>query len=145
MIITEIDLQCEDIRWFGIDINNYVFTCTSAGIANVPAFVCDNKENTMYLENFFISYIKKLSGIQWMKPFDMESAMYQETVNLTSKGIYCYDACDNNDETSYCKISEPISPLILDELPNDIKERLLNNKVEVDVITDNYITVENAY
>lgn len=47
MRITEIDLQCEDIMWFGID--NHIFECTSAGCGNVPEFVCESKKNTKIL------------------------------------------------------------------------------------------------
>ena len=46
MRISIIDLQCEDIMWFGVDKNNYIFECTSAGCGNVPEFVCCSKENT---------------------------------------------------------------------------------------------------
>ena len=50
MRITEIDLQCEDIMWFGVDNQNHIFACTSAGCGNVPEFVCKSKENTTFLE-----------------------------------------------------------------------------------------------
>ena len=30
-----IDLQIEDIMWFGIDNNGYIFECTSGGIGKV--------------------------------------------------------------------------------------------------------------
>ena len=55
MRITEIDLQCEDIMWFGIDINGVVFECTSGGIGCVPSFVCESKETTEMLEDFFLT------------------------------------------------------------------------------------------
>ena len=145
MIITEIELQFEDIRWFGIDTNHHVFTCTSAGIANVPTFVCNSKENTLYLEKFFLSYTHKFSEIKFMKSMNKNSAMYKETINLTSKGIYCYDAFDLRDRIPYCKISEPFCPLFFDVLPDEIKEILINNKLDIDVTIDSFILVENAY
>lgn len=51
MRITEIDLQCEDIMWFGIDSHNHIFGCTSAGCGNVPEFVCKSKQNTDDIQN----------------------------------------------------------------------------------------------
>lgn len=63
MRITAIELQCEDIMWFGIDNNNHIFECTSAGCGNVPEFVCISKENTESLLNFFMNaYVNRKIG-----------------------------------------------------------------------------------
>ena len=59
MRYTEIDLQIEDIMWFGIDLNGYIFSCTTAGAANVPEFVCKSKEQTEFLADYFIENWKR--------------------------------------------------------------------------------------
>ena len=61
MRITAIELQCEDIMWFGIDNNNHIFECTSSGCGNVPEFVCISKENTESLLNFFMNELAEFT------------------------------------------------------------------------------------
>ncbi len=46
MTYSEIDLQCEDLLWFGVDRAGRVFCCTTAGQGNVPPFVCRSREET---------------------------------------------------------------------------------------------------
>lgn len=53
MRYTEIDLQCEEIMWFGIDNNGCIFMCATGGCGNVPEFICKSKENVGILEEFF--------------------------------------------------------------------------------------------
>ena len=69
MRYSEIDLQCEDITWFGVDANNHVIAFASGGMGNIPEFVCRSKEETKdkvlslakshngFLENFCV-YVK---------------------------------------------------------------------------------------
>ena len=134
MRITEIDLQCEDIIWFGIDKNNYVFECTSAGCGNVPESVCKSKENTKLLETFFLNNLSE-----------------EETTNLSElskvlarKGIFCYDIYSEN-ERLYSKISTPKFPLEFNKLPENIKKIIEENKFDIDVFHDEIIDIKHAY
>ena len=53
MRFSEIEFQCEDITWFGVDANNHIVAFASDGIGNIPEFVCRSKEETDELYNFF--------------------------------------------------------------------------------------------
>ena len=55
-----IDLQVEDIMWFGIDTNGLIFACTTAGCANVPDFVCKSREINELICGFFMDELKKI-------------------------------------------------------------------------------------
>ena len=48
MKYTEIELQYEDIMWFGVDRNGVVFECTSGGVGCVPLFliILGNENNS---------------------------------------------------------------------------------------------------
>lgn len=46
---------------FGIDNQNHVFECTSAGCGNVPEFVCRSKKNTEELLEFFINELDEFT------------------------------------------------------------------------------------
>ena len=45
MRYSEIDLQCEDIAWFGIDSQKHIIAFASGGIGNVPELVSRSKED----------------------------------------------------------------------------------------------------
>lgn len=134
MRITEIDLQCEDIIWFGIDKNNYVFECTSAGCGNVPESVCKSKENTKLLETFFLN---NLSEEETTNLSELSKALAQ-------KGIFCYDIYSEN-ERLYSKISTPEFPLEFNKLPENIKKIIEENKFDIDVVHDEIIDIKHAY
>lgn len=57
MRYSAIDLQCEDIMWFGIDTNGCILAFTSGGYGPVPEYVCRSKEETTLLENFFLEQL----------------------------------------------------------------------------------------
>lgn len=144
MRITAIDLQCEDIMWFGRDINNHIFECTSAGCGNVPEFVCISKENTERLLNFFMNELAEFTEEKVLIEYDDTNSLLDDCIHLSRKGIYCYDIYED-DEQQYIKISEPLKPLEFDSLPSDIKDILKNSSVNVSVMTDKFISVEHAY
>lgn len=144
MRITAIDLQCEDIMWFGRDNNNHIFECTSAGCGNVPEFVCISKENTERLLNFFMNELDEFTEEKVLIEYDDTNSLVEDCIYLSRKGIYCYDIYED-DEQQYIKISEPLKPLEFDSLPSDIKDILKNSSVNVSVMTDKFISVEHAY
>ena len=146
MRISIIDLQCEDIMWFGVDKNNYIFECTSAGCGNVPEFVCCSKENTNKLIDFFMEELKEKSEEKLLCEYKESNELLQYCISMARKGIYCYDISqDDGHINEYKKIVEPVEPLSYEELPEEIKELLIGNKVNIDVITDKYINLKHAY
>lgn len=144
MRITAIDLQCEDIMWFGIDNNNHIFECTSAGCGNVPEFVCISKENTDKLLDYFMNELQEFIEEKLLVEYIDTNSLLKDCIHLSKKGIYCYDIYEDN-EQRYIKISEPLKPLEYKDLPVDIKRIFENNRVDTDVIKENFICVEHAY
>ena len=144
MRITEIDLQCEDIMWFGIDSQNHIFECTSAGCGNVPEFVCQSKENTEYLSEFFMEKLQESTQEKMLVEYVETNQLLNDCALLARKGIYCFDIYEEN-EQQYVKIVEPMEPLNYDKLPKKIKDILDDNGVDINVMSEKIIKVEHAY
>ncbi len=62
-------------------------------------------------------------------------------VECTSAG------CGNDGEyvNYYTKISQPKKPLLYDELPELVKEKLIDNIIDINVSKESILNVENAY
>ena len=144
MRITEIDLQCEDIMWFGIDSHNHIFECTSAGCGNVPKFVCKSKEVTEKLLEFFMNELNEFTEENLLVGCVNTNQLLKDCIRLSRKGIYCFDVYEEN-EQQYAKIVEPVRPLEYDELPQKIKDIFYDNRVDVDVRNQKIINVDHAY
>jgi hypothetical protein len=144
MRITEINLQCEDIMWFGIDNQNHIFECTSAGCGNVPEFVCQSKENAETLLEFFMDELDEFTEAKLLVEYVDDNQLLNECVQLSRKGIYCFDIYEEN-ERQYAKIVEPVEPLNYDVLPQKIKEIFVDNRVNIDVMKEKIISVKHAY
>ncbi len=144
MRLTEIDLQCEDIMWFGIDNQNHIFECTTAGCGNVPEFVCKSKENIGLLMYFFTEELNESTQEKLVVEYDESNPLIQDCILLSRKGIYCFDICEE-DANQYVKLTEPTKPLTYDKLPQKIKEIFSDNKVDIDVNKEKFISVEHAY
>lgn len=144
MRITEIDLQCEDIMWFGIDNQNHIFECTSAGCGNVPEFVCQSKENTEVLLEFFMDKLDEFTQEKLHVKYLKTNYLLNDCIQLSRKGIYCFDIYKEN-EQQYVKIVEPVEPLNYDMLPQKIKDIFAYNRVNIDVMKETIISVQHAY
>ena len=144
MRITEIDLQCEDIMWFGIDSHNHIFECTSAGCGNVPEFVCKSKEVTEKMLEFFMNELNEFTEENLLVEYVNTNQLLKDCIRLSRRGIYCFDIYREN-EQQYVKIVEPVRPLDYDELPQRIKDVFSDNRVDVDVMTQKIINVDHAY
>ena len=98
MRITAIELQYEDIMWFGIDNNNHIFECTSAGCGNVPEFVCISKENTESLLNFFMNELAEFTEEKVAVEYDDTNSLLKDCIHLSRKGLYCYDVYEDDEQ-----------------------------------------------
>lgn len=145
MRYSEIDLQCEDIMWFGVDKNGYVFECTSGGIGSVPSFVCESREKTERLADFFLETLtQKTTGTLLI--VDNGSPLVMDCKTLSAKGVFCFDvAVDDNRPDKYKKVSVPQEPLCISELPDNIQHELSTHIVNLDVTQQEYIQVKHAY
>ncbi|EGC01796.1 hypothetical protein [Ruminococcus albus] len=146
MRYTEIDLQIEDIMWFGVDTNGCIFACTSAGIANVPEFVCKSKEQTEFIEDYFTKELEKTTSAILEAPY-VDNPLMRDATGLAEKGVFSFDAVTDNSEydREYVKIASPKTPIRYAALPDDIKKLLQEHTVPVDAAKEKYICVKHAY
>ncbi len=147
MRIDVIELQSEDVMWFGIDRRNHIFECTSGGVGNVPEFVCKSKEEMLILENFFMNKLKESTAECLLCDYEETNQLVQDCILLARKGVFCYDIADNEEhESVYEKIIEPVNPLSYYDLPDIIQKIMKDHKIlSIDVERDDYIKVEHAY
>ena len=146
MRYTEIDLQIEDIMWFGIDLNGYIFSCTTAGTANVPEFVCASKEQTELIEDYFTKELEKTTSAVLEAPY-VDNPLMRDATELAEKGVFSFDAVTDNSEhdREYVKIASPKTPIQYNLLPDEIKKLLQEHTVPVDAAKEKYICVKHAY
>lgn len=141
MRFTEIDLQIEAIMWFGVDKNGYIFVCHSSWLPNIPEFVCNNKEETEFLDKYFMKYLE-------MKDDDWgESNFYIE------KGISYFDGIieeippDKDFELYpywYRQLGEVKNPLHFAQLPKKIQKIMNFHRMDIDITKTKYFYVEKA-
>ncbi len=109
----------------------------------MPEFVCKSKENTEFLESFFMEELgKSTQGRILIAPDG--SALAEDSLILAEKGIYSYDV-SFDDGNNYVQIAVPEVPLKANQLPAEIWEILRNNTIQGDATVDRYLQVEHAY
>ena len=141
MRISEIELQCEDIIWFGVDKYGHIFACASGGCGCVPEFVCKSREETKALDAFF-SEQPKITEFNTSKNIDV----FEDAEIWAEKGIFFFDVdYDDNYGNSYIKLTWPSHAMLLEELPEHIRNILISHSVDVDVSVVNRLIVSHAY
>ena len=143
MRYSEIDLQCTDVIWFGVDSSDSILVFTSAGCGCVPEYVCRSQEETDTLEAYF-------SSLPQNKAAQVEDGTDEnakdEALSWAQRGIYYYDvAFDDGYADSYVKASRPESSIKLNDLPANIKEILADHKIDADASLTTRIKVKHAY
>lgn len=146
MRFTEIDLQINDIMWFGIDMNGFIFACTTAGTASVPEFVCMSKEQTELLADYFMEKLKTTTAENLEMPY-IDNPLINDAIMLAKKGIFVFDAASDDlaHDDDYVRIASPQIPLQFTKLPDEMQKLLRDHIVSVDVAREKYICVEHAY
>ena len=76
----------------------------------------------------------------------MRIPIFNESVNLTSKGIYCFDVYSRDPNgplvNSYRIVAEPKIPLLLSDIKNEkVKKILYNQRLDVDVAKQRIIKI----
>ena len=144
MRYSEIDLQCEDITWFGVDANNRIIAFASGGIGNIPEFVCRSKEETNELYDYFYDTLAiTTTGHALVAGCN---SLISEFVELSSKGLYCFDVETQSDEGEvYKKITYPDTPILYDDLPDNVKAIIQDHVLDADLAESNQIHVPHAY
>lgn len=176
MKINKEDLPFLDLIWFAVDRFNKVIELTSGGSAILPDFIIKSVEDVEFLEKYFFDEFKSFTKIQYYYDYGggshrknqkidkygepqeiqhikkkryeqlLKIPIFNESVDLTSKGIYCFDACPRDPNgpliNSYRIVAEPKVPLILSDLKDDNVKRILSNqRLNVDVTTQNIIFI----
>ena len=144
MRITDLDLQCEDIMWFGTDSLGNIFECTSAGRGNVPEYVCKSREETDKLVEFFSETLTITTTPILLIP-DENNDLIDDVKDLSSKGIYCYDLTDYDNDEVYNCIAKPTVPINIKDLPTDIQSILEDHLFVGNIPESPSISVEHAY
>ena len=142
MRITADDLCTLDLLWFGIDSYGRVFSCFSGVNGNVPEFVCRSFEETDLLGDYFIEQAKEIGEAKFIIPWK-DNSLCQDCEIYSKKGLYCFDGGVNSDR--YVIISRPTKPLMLDDLPENIKAIMKDHVVDTDAATAEYFKVKHAY
>lgn len=135
-----------DIEWYGIDNLGNIAVFCSAGYADVPEFVCGNKERAEKLVDFFdiMPHITdcKLHFIPCSKTLSKEVAE-----NYSKKGLFYFDSDDNSKSDKgictlqlfYTKQSSPENPLKFKDLPENIQKLLRYNFMNIENFEETYI------
>lgn len=114
--------------WYAIDKYGRVIELLTSGFGNVPEFVYMYKDNNTILDNYF------------------DSKEFKDIIKFSEKELYNFDASTGEgDTTNYLKIITPKEALLISDLPPKIAEILSNNILDIDVETDDVITVEHTY
>ena len=144
MRISEIDLQCEDIMWFATDCNGNIFECTSAGCGNVPEYVCRSREETEKLLDYFMEKAPSITSSQLLIPAE-DNDLINDVKKLASKGVYCFDITDYDNDDKYSCIAAPKKAINISEIPEDIQKLLSDHIYSGDVSKEHTIAVDHAY
>ena len=143
MKYTEIDLQIEDIMWFGIDKNGIIFEATTGGCANVPAFVINSREDNEQLNNYFMSLGEGHAESKLLEELNPDYPAFEDCISLTKNGITCFDV-DAEETNLYKKIATTSLPKKIDDLPDNIKQIIATRKIDFNVLESSKISVEHG-
>lgn len=144
MRYTTIDLQCEDILWFGVDVAGRIAAFTSGGYGNVPEFVCESRETTEKISQYFMTEMKSFTKGKIVGDYEESSEMHKDCELLVSKGIFCFDV-SAEDDTLYSKVAIPEHEMKFDNLPDDIRNLLSGNLIDSDFMLSDILQVKHAY
>lgn len=143
MKFSAIDLQCLDIRWFGVDEKGNILSFTTGGRGNVPEYVCRSKEETELLEEFFLEKLKP-STLAVLEIPDGNNTLVEEAKALAGKGVFVYDVCFGGEHVeNYERIAHPKVPIRIDCLPEEIAAIMKDHTV-LSTASSKYIDVDHA-
>lgn len=152
--ISQAELEIMDLEWFAIDQKGQVAVFCSAGVGNVPEFVCADEDKSDTLMKVF-DLLPVSSDVEiCFKECKFNSRPIEVAKGFSSKGLFYYDSDDNSKKEQnvsslqeyYTISSRPIKPILFDELPADIKKLMSNNILQIeDFGKQNVIEIDNAY
>lgn len=144
MRISSTELEYTDLEWFAVDKNHKILRFTSGGYGAVPEFVCASWKRTELLSQYFENLPDITEGLVSLN-HALESGFFDDYIAASQKGLYCFDAFDGANYTSfYTKITSPGKALYYDELPLQIQELIKYNFLQMDADRTDKIMVTNA-
>ncbi len=145
-MITEIEQENLDIDWFFLNNKNIYFVASGGG--KLPHSVSESDEDNKKLINFFRN-LSDLSDVEindeLNKKFEndsMKEKYLSDFIFMSKKGLYSFDKTILNNflDQNYHLVAKPLNPLLVDQLPEDIKKIL--NKTEYRGNINNNINIE---
>lgn len=146
MIITDLDLQIEDVEWYGVDKNGRIAQFMSGGSFAVPEFVRESRENLEIVSHFFEKYSQIISAtVLFNKNIEYpRKEFWEECKYVSQMGIYCYDIWDKSElMNEYVYVCKPFCALEITDLPQDIQSVLSYYRmVKADFAKDEIINIK---
>ena len=153
MEFTEIEQLTQDIDWFAVDESEEIAHFASAGKL-LPKSIAASREDSERVREFFRSLSTNRTAAMTDSQIDEfvqlkgESLRIQYLVDFQSmsrRGLYSYDTPLEADRSSYFRVSCPLNPLKLAELPDDIRTivertRITSSFKELKLLVNNDIT-----
>lgn len=139
---TEIEQQTLDIDWFFTDGKYIAFTASGAG--KLPESVARSSENNEKLVSYFRN-LPEISDVIVNPKLDallieifgtgVNERYLQDFVSMTKKGFYSFDKTNLNNffDYDYHLVASPMSPLTINDLPQDILDILIQTKYPGDI------------
>lgn len=150
----ENELCIFDIEWYGVDKRGQIAVFCTGGAGNVPEFVCANRERADFLAEFF-GGLPSVCGCELcFVPPSKNPLPKQLAEEYAGKGLYYFDAddCSRSSENTvvyheyYTKAAYPLKPLLISDLPANIRCMLDGGRLEVaDFSIPQRVYIKHAY
>lgn len=141
--------ECMDMEWYGVDKVGNIGVFCSAGVGNLPEFVCENEERSYKIIEWFEHLKPSTSSIIY---HEMPEKGREVAEEFSDKGLFYFDSDDwtkfnvSNLKKYYTKASSPKKALKYELLPNEIKNILSFNFLNIDNFENvETVSVPHAY
>lgn len=152
--INEMDEFDRDWDWFAVDTDGSIGHFTSAGQQALPKSVKRDRESALRLMEYFlkeapksVSYTvhpeaEKRSG-GWRNEFERNRYL-NSFVNMAATGLFSHDTEMYGRDTGYFLIGVPQHPLLIHELPPEIRDLLTRTQSTCSFGQSPYIPAEDT-
>jgi hypothetical protein len=153
-MISDFEIEIEDIDWFAIDSVGEVAWFTSGAYGSIPSSTRSSRNDLNTLRDFFEDYLSIITlGKIDPKAFDnvilasntpeIRESVFSWNAQVASKGLYSYDSHDAVPLSGeYFRVSIPEHPIKMQAFPEQIKNILSNTLLsKVTFSTDRIIQV----
>ncbi len=139
-----------DMEWYAVDRKGQVAVFCSAGKGNLPEFVCADEERADSLIELFERLEKRTDAVLIHTGMGLEFRRVAR--DFSERGLFYFDSDDASEEgiahlhDFYTRISDPTVPLLLSQLPENIRALLEPNRLDVEDFSETGVLfVKHAY